>query len=132
VNSLTITIPALPGEALKPGYRGGWWLVRKAKKHDTEMGYVYALIAYRERKNFPLPLKRVIAEVTFVFKQQRRRDLDNWSGRLKGYWDGIVQAGIVADDNSEIITSLSVKFEIDKARAPLTIITISEVGDATP
>ena len=76
-----------------------------------------------------IPLKKVSAEVLFVFKEQRRRDLDNWIGRLKGYWDGIVKAGIIEDDNIDIVTSINVKFEVDKSRAPLTIITLSEVGD---
>jgi Holliday junction resolvase RusA-like endonuclease len=129
MNNLTITIPQLPSASLKPGFRGGWWLIRKAKVNDTEMAYVYALIAYRERKKFSIPLKKVKADVTFVFREKRRRDLDNWIGRLKGFWDGIVQAGIIEDDNIEVVTSISVKFEIDKTRGPLTIITLSEVGD---
>jgi hypothetical protein len=132
VSSLTITIPELPEAALKPGFRGGWWLVRKAKVHDTEMAYVYALIAYREKHGdgrFSLPLGKVDASITFVFKEIRRRDLDNWIGRLKGYWDGIVKAGIIEDDNIDIIASMNVKFEVDKERGPLTIITLSEVGD---
>jgi Holliday junction resolvase RusA-like endonuclease len=132
VSSLTITIPELPSAALKSGFRGGWWLIRKAKVHDTEMAYVYSLIAYREKNGdgrLSLPMKSVTASVTYVFKETRRRDLDNWIGRLKGYWDGIVKAGIIEDDNIDIITSINVKFEIDKSRAPLTIITLSEVGD---
>ena len=107
-------------------------MVRKAKVHDTEMAYVYSLIAYREKNGdgrLSLPMKAVTASVTYVFKETRRRDLDNWIGRLKGYWDGIVKAGIIEDDNIDIITSINVKFEIDKSRAPLTIITLSEVGD---
>ena len=132
MSSLTITIPELPSAALKSGFRGGWWLIRKAKVHDTEMAYVYSLIAYREKTGkgmVHIPLKKVSAEVLFVFKDQRRRDLDNWIGRLKGYWDGIVKAGIIEDDNIDIVTSINVKFEVDKSRAPLTIITLSEVGD---
>ena len=132
MNSITITIPELPSAALKSGFRGGWWLVRKAKVHDTEMAHVYSLIAEREKKGkgrTNIPLKKVSAEVLFVFKEQRRRDLDNWIGRLKGYWDGIVKARIIEDDNIDIITSINVKFEVDKERAPLTIITLSEVSD---
>ena len=132
MSSITITIPELPSAALKSGFRGGWWLIRKAKVHDTEMAHVYSLIAYREKNGkgrTNIPLKKVSAEVLFVFKEQRRRDLDNWIGRLKGYWDGIVKARIIEDDNIDIITSINVKFEVDKERAPLTIITLSEVSD---
>tara|TARA_R110002012_G_scaffold270143_1_gene454516 strand:+ start:25 stop:432 length:408 start_codon:yes stop_codon:yes gene_type:complete len=135
MSKIIITIPELPNAALKSGFRGGWWLVRKAKVHDTEMAYVYSLIAYRDKKGTrppTLPLKKVNADVTFIFKEQRRRDLDNWIGRLKGYWDGIVKAGIIEDDNIDIVTSISVKFEVDKSRAPLTIITLREVKDVTP
>jgi hypothetical protein len=42
-----------------------------------------------------------------------------------------VKAGIIEDDNIDIVTSISVKFEVDKSRAPLTIITLREVKDVT-
>ena len=127
MSSITITIPELPNAALKSAFRGGWWLVRKAKVHDTEMAYMYGLAA-KDGQHF-LPMTPVEATVTFIFKEHRKRDLDNYGARLKGFWDGITKARIIPDDSSDHLTSIKIRFEVDKKRAPMTIITLSEVED---
>ena len=132
MNSITITIPELPSAALKSGFRGGWWKIRKAKSSQSELAYVYSLIAIREKNGkarIKLPLRKTEVDVVFVFASRRRRDIDNFTGMLKAFLDGIVKSGIIEDDCSEIVTSIKVKFEVDKARSPLTIITLREVSD---
>lgn len=48
----------------------------------------------------PAPARGV---VTFVWPDRVRRDPDNYE--LKGAWDGLVDAGILADDNGRILTT---------------------------
>lgn len=49
-----------------------------------------------------LPLKSPVrAAVTFVVPDRRKRDLDNLLAMLKPAWDGLVDAGVLAGDDSE-------------------------------
>lgn len=41
--------------------------------------------------------------VTFIWPDKRDRDPDNYE--LKGAWDGLVDAGILSDDNGRILTT---------------------------
>ena|SRR3990167_3202428 len=45
----------------------------------------------------------VIAQVTFFVPDRRRRDTDNLMTSLKAAWDGIVDAGILKDDSSDLL-----------------------------
>ena len=53
----------------------------------------------------PLPLPApVTATVTFYMPNRRRRDLDNLLAAMKPAWDGLVDAGLLADDNADQLT----------------------------
>lgn len=53
----------------------------------------------------PLPLPvPVSATVTFHMPNRRRRDLDNLLAAMKPAWDGLVDAGVLADDNADQLT----------------------------
>jgi Holliday junction resolvase RusA-like endonuclease len=41
--------------------------------------------------------------VTFVFKTKARRDFDNFVGRMKPIWDGIVDSGVIKDDSCWVL-----------------------------
>ena len=68
--------------------------------------------------------------VTFRFvEKDRRRDLDNIAGFAhKVILDGLVQAGVLADDGWNEVTGISDSFAVDKAR-PRIEVTLEEVGD---
>jgi hypothetical protein len=69
------------------------------------------------------------AEVTakFYLKDNRRRDADNAVGSLKSAYDGIVLAGLLADDTPEQMRRSWPEFLVDKVnpRVELTITRIS-------
>ena len=64
-----------------------------------------------------------------VCGEERLRDPDNWLARCKPITDGLRDAHIIKSDDWRCV-SYKVSFEIDKARAPLTIITVTEDKDA--
>lgn len=46
----------------------------------------------------------VSAVVTFVVPDRRKRDLDNLLAMLKPAWDGLVDAGVLSGDDSEVFS----------------------------
>ena len=55
------------------------------------------LIALTCRPKPPKPLKSAVVRITYHFPDKRRRDPDNYSGKM--ILDGLVRAGIIADDS---------------------------------
>jgi Holliday junction resolvase RusA-like endonuclease len=55
------------------------------------------------------PMQRVKVIYEFHFKDNRRRDADNYSTACKFIQDGLVQAGILQDDNFDIVTELTIR-----------------------
>ena len=53
-------------------------------------------------------------QATFFHSQKRRRDDVNFLAMLKPAYDGIVDAGLLLDDDSEHLKTLPVSFEIDR------------------
>lgn len=60
------------------------------------------------------PWKYVIVEAVFFFKTARRRDEDNAMGSLKAAYDGIVDSGLVPDDDYKHMRRGMPKFYVDK------------------
>ncbi len=76
----------------------------------------------------PQAIGRCRVDLHFVFPEHRRRDRDNLIARFKGGLDALVLCGLLIDDRPEYLTPGDVTWEVDPARAPLTIIEITEVG----
>jgi len=53
-----------------------------------------------------VPLERATMEVEFIVPDHRRRDLDNLIASTKHLTDGIVLAGILVDDSSDVLRSV--------------------------
>lgn len=70
----------------------------------------------------PQPLKQAVVTITYYFKDRRRRDPDNYSGKM--ILDGLVRAGVLQDDSFNNI-NLVLRGDYDKAN-PRTEIEISE------
>jgi crossover junction endodeoxyribonuclease RusA len=68
-------------------------------------------------------------EVSFIIRNKKQiRDTDNALAALKAGIDGCVDAGIVKDDSPEYLTyKMPIKWEVDKQRAPLTVLTFREI-----
>lgn len=72
------------------------------------------------------PWEKVEAKAVFYHKTNRRRDGANFNAQLKGAFDGIVDAGLVVDDDHKHWTTLPPGFEIDN-EFPRVEITITSI-----
>jgi len=92
--SVTITLP-LPAKSLSPNARVYRWEIHKATAihRDRARWATYDAIA----GTTPRWLAATI-QATFYHAQRRVRDQMNLIGSMKAYEDGIVDAGLLADD----------------------------------
>lgn len=74
-----------------------------------------------------LPLERAIVNITYYFKDQRRRDPDNYSGKM--LLDPLVKEGILKDDSFDVVT-LVLDGKVDKHN-PRTEIEIRSIENET-
>jgi len=69
------------------------------------------------------PWQKATIQAAFFHKQERRRDDVNYLDMLKSAYDGIVEAGLLVDDDSKHLTTLPATFDIDRkcSRVELTV-----------
>ena len=60
------------------------------------------------------PWLRSTIRSSFFFRTKRKRDDINFLAMLKSAYDGIVDAGLIEDDDSEHLLTLTPSFAIDK------------------
>ena len=73
------------------------------------------------------PLVRATVNITYYFKDKRRRDPDNYSGKM--LLDPLVREGILKDDSFDVVTLVLVG-KVDKNN-PRTEIEIRSMNDET-
>jgi len=61
------------------------------------------------------PWEHATIQATFYYATRRRRDDVNALAMLKSAYDGIVDAGLLIDDDSTHLTTLPARFEVDRA-----------------
>ena len=80
--------------------------------------------ALKERPS--TPIKKAIVSITYFFKDNRRRDPDNYSGKF--ILDPLVKEGVLSDDSFDVVT-----LKIQKGEAcrdnPHTVIEVTEIDD---
>lgn len=69
------------------------------------------------------PIEKAEVHITYYFKDRRRRDPDNYSGKM--ILDPLVREGILKDDSFDVVT-LKLSAAVDKDR-PRTEIEIKEM-----
>lgn len=106
-------IERLPSPQLSPNWHGHWRMRHKAKEMDEEDLVAYFLHTYSRPA---IPLNRVAATVTVTRKGHQKLDPDNFSARMKGFWDGLVKCGLLADDSTDVL-DVKYIFQVDKERA---------------
>ncbi len=124
---MRIEVSQLPPIECSPNWRGHW-----AKRYQA--GEIYKSAVYYscvDARNMELAKGRLVfirarLNLTFIFPQQRRRDKDNLIARFKPGLDGIVASGLVVDDDAEHLEIVDIGVQVDKKRAPLTIIELEE------
>jgi Holliday junction resolvase RusA-like endonuclease len=82
------------------------WLVKTAIKKRPEAPYLYADVL-----------------ITYYFKDSRRRDPDNYSGKF--IMDALVKEGIIADDSFDVVSLKVEKGGVDR-KHPRTVIEVKE------
>lgn len=119
-DSITITLP-LPARELSPNWRGHW--AAKSKRVKAYREHACAMALRPERAW--MPAKKATSQLTFYWPDKRRRDKDNSLASMKSVFDGIADAGVVADDSG--ITHLPTTFAVDKANPRVEVtITVQE------
>jgi len=110
--SLVIILP-LPGGLLSPNNTVGSIGGRFAKAGTIKKYRRLAREAVDAERIETAPWSRVTIEAKFYFKHNRRRDPDNAIGSLKAAYDGIVDSGLVADDDYRHMVRLPPIFMVD-------------------
>ena len=117
---LKIILP-LPPKELSPNYtvgsRGG--RLGKASKiakyrHDSKIAGLCSMSG-GEIFNW----ERATIQMTFFFRDKRRRDKDNLLASIKAAADGLQDAGVIANDSG--LTFLPVEVAVDRLRNGITL-----------
>lgn len=123
--TVTIILP-LPGKRLSPnhtiGSRGG----RFAKAAATKKYRSIAMEAVQQAGVETGPWELARCSVTFYWPDARRRDEDNAIASLKAAYDGIVDSGLLVDDDSKHLRREMPEFKIDRA-APRVEMTVERI-----
>lgn len=123
---MRIEIPMLPPHALSPNARPHWTEKARATKLLRETAFY---CAYQERQKWLQGHEKAELSITFIIRDRRGyKDPDNALACLKPALDGCVDAGVIPDDSDEHLRiKLPIMYEIDRARAPLTILEFREI-----
>lgn len=123
---LQIVIPILPPKELSPNYWGHWTQRHRA---TTEFkGFTRVCIPYQVVGDYPLFPKAELS-VTFIIPNRRHyRDPDNAFACLKPAIDACVDAGVLQDDDPQhLLLKSPIEWQINKEKAPMTILEFKEV-----
>ena len=120
--SVTIVLP-LPNRVLQPNSvvatMGGRLMKAKATKRYRRLALA-AIFSQENPESGPGTYSEVAfwgkasVKTVFYHKMKRRRDEDNAKGSLKAAFDGVVDFGLIPDDDSEHLTHEKPEFKIDK------------------
>lgn len=112
---ITYSIPFIPESLNKFAGRTNVWAYRAEKQRWKDLCTLHCWPRPKA------PLEETVVRLTFHFRDRRRRDLDNL---IKPVTDGLVAAGIIADDCYQCI-DIELHGAYDKAR-PRTEISIRD------
>lgn len=116
MNGYKYIIPAIPPSNNRYIGRAAQWDYRKVKKQ-------WETLVRAACKPLPeSPIEKATVTLCYFFPDKRRRDPDNYSGKM--ILDGLVKAGAIVDDSFGNIELVLVA-EVDKDR-PRVEITIKE------
>lgn len=111
---MRFVIPAVPPSNNQFIGRNMRWQYQDVKKRWAELIW----LCCRPRPNEPL--KGVTVHITYYFPDRRRRDPDNYSGKM--ILDGLTKSNIIADDSFDCITlKLSACVDKNNSRTEIVI-----------
>lgn len=116
--SIEIVLPT-PPKSLAPNSRVFWRVKAESTALYREYARILGLKAKTESKGtFPLQ-GPVTTHITFAFNVDRKRDEDNLLASLKALFDGLVDAKVLAADDSQSLHHAPLTVVVDKTlRAP--------------
>ena len=122
---MRIIIPNLPPRDASPNARVHYMKLANVKRNmkDVMIGSVLEMSPIDRPDE---PLEKAHLTITFRASDKRRRDMDNLLSASKAYVDGLVAAGVIADDSSDNL-SYSLYYEKNKEHAA----TIFDIEEAT-
>jgi Holliday junction resolvase RusA-like endonuclease len=121
VNSITITIP-IPHRSLSPNARTHWATKAAKVKAARRFACIQGIaVTVEAEPNWP----NAISTVVWYAKTATHPDPDNALAMLKPYFDGMADAGVLANDRN--LAHNPIRFEKDRAN-PRVQITITRVG----
>lgn len=111
------TVPEIPPSNNRFIGRTNNWEYQRIKKEWADLIAIYC------RPRPKQAMKQAVITLTYYFPDKRRRDPDNYSGKM--VLDGLTKAGIIADDSFDCI-DLRLAGRYDKGNPRLEIM-IEEV-----
>jgi crossover junction endodeoxyribonuclease RusA len=120
---------AVPGGGPSLNSRGHWAVRSRKARAFRDDAYLLARDA-RNRSPFGgFPWNRVVIHLVFRFPTQRRRDLDNLIGTAKPAIDGLVLAGVIADDSAANVVGLQPSIAVDPRVPRALVLRVERVPD---
>ena len=90
---------------------------REYQHVKQEWAKIIDLLCHPKPKN---PIDKAIVQLTYYFPDRKRRDPDNYSGKM--VLDGLVKAGIITDDSfGHIQLLLAAGYDRDNPRTEIKI-----------
>ncbi len=122
---MRVEIPMLPPHVLSPNARSHWAEKALATKRFRQTAFY---VAHQERQKWLQGHEKAELSITFIIRDRRGyKDPDNALACLKPAIDGCVDAGIIPDDSDEHLRiELPIMYEINKEKAPMTILEFKE------
>ena len=122
---MIIHLHRLPDPALNPNKRLHFYKLAAAKRNAKEE--MIARVIEQVKKPYTA-FREAHIIITWVAKDNRRRDIDNLFASMKPYIDGLVAYGILTDDSADLI---SYTLEYEKGDENDTIIKICNASESS-
>jgi Holliday junction resolvase RusA-like endonuclease len=122
---MIIHLHRLPDPALNPNKRLHFYKLAAAKRNAKEE--MIARVIEQVKKPYTA-FREAHIIITWVAKDNRRRDIDNLFASMKPYIDGLVAYGILTDDSADLI---SYTLEYEKGDENDTIIEICNASESS-
>ena len=117
---MRIDLGHLPDSDLNPNRRLHYMNLYRAKAIAKDEAI--ALVLQQGRP--ATPYEKAHITITWVAKDKRRRDIDNLFASMKAYIDGLVAAGLIADDSAKAV-SYTLRYE--RGERDNTVIEVANV-----
>ena len=117
---MRIELGQLPDRNLNPNKRLYFLNLHNAKRAAKEVAMGLVL----EQGRPAIPYAKAHITITWVAKDKRRRDTDNMFASMKAYIDGLVEAGLLVDDDAMRV-SYTLRYE--RGTRNNTIIEVEEL-----